>query len=196
MNLHSVSTPPHFGYACLACEQRYDTGARAALADLDGPAFAAYVCASCAAEKYATSIRRTVVPEHRRLAFMPAHWGRGMLMLKIENRIYTYAGLAIPGYRGGIWDFIQCSNGAGYLRLSDDNPKGLVLWGGINEFCNVPATVSMDGAGLAITTVALNHELSRLDSGAMQDQLITEYEKLLDVARQHPDAESLSAIFD
>lgn len=142
----------------------------------------------------AAEILRTVVPDDRRLAFMPAHWGRGFLMIKIESRIYAYAEKALPGYRGGYWDFVQCSNGAGYLRTGD--PAAIIHWQGIGEFCTADVAITMDGACLALTAVALNHELSHLPENDTRDSLIREWDLLMEVTRQHPDADALYAILD
>jgi hypothetical protein len=47
MNLQPVECPPDFSYTCVGCKRRYFSKNMAPVADLDGPAFAAYYCFGC-----------------------------------------------------------------------------------------------------------------------------------------------------
>ena len=136
-------------------------------------------------------ITTTVVPEHRRLKFLPEHFGRQML--RVEMRVFAYAGHAIPGYRGGFWEFIECSNGAGYLRLQQDGQQP-TEWRGLPDGIADPAervSLTPDAAGLALTVLAVNHSLTE-DTPS----LCEEWERLMEVVYQHPEHPALLSILD
>lgn len=104
------------------------------------------------------------VPEHKRLDFMPQHFGPAMMA--VEQRIFAYAEAAIrkqgtrePCYNGGFWNFAEASNGAGWMWPA--SVPEVVDLGPVGDLGGDVRGISRVAAGLAITCCALNHELWR-----------------------------------
>jgi hypothetical protein len=136
------------------------------------------------------TIKTKVVPESKRMDFMPKHYGvRGMI--GVESRIYSYATEGLqnldhtPAYRGGYWEFVE-AEGAGWMyptSIPDQVRLGPVCRGQFGG--NVK--LSREAAGLALTIIAVNHEWNR---NPENDALGEEWNRLMEVAYQHPEARS------
>lgn len=136
----------------------------------------------------------------RRMRFLPEHFGARMM--QVETRVYAYADKALAGYRGGLWDFAETGNGAGFMVPPAGGHR--TIPGGY-EFRESDVTcnggdVSREAAGLALTTLAVNHELwkvsERPELEALQRKLQAEWEKLMDACAEHPESSTLFSILD
>lgn len=96
-------------------------------------------------------ITANVVPQHHRLAFLPRHFGPRWMM-RGEAMLYDFARRLCPAYRGGLWDFIELSNGGFYLRPSD-MPQPLL----VSSPNGAEHQVSADAFGIVCTLFTLSH---------------------------------------
>jgi hypothetical protein len=62
----------------------------------------------------ATGITATLVPDNRRLEFLPLHFGVRS-MIKFETSVYGWMGNLCPEYHGGYWNFMELSNGGAFM---------------------------------------------------------------------------------
>lgn len=131
-----------------------------------------------------TPIIATLVAEQDRLAFLPTLFGR--LMMHVESGIYDWMRQLCPDYDGGYWEFVALSNGGGYLR-SAGGPWVLEVSG--NGF---RGTLSGDAAGMVVTLFALSHLSFRFP----ESDLGANYHRVLEFAKQHPEAGKILAAID
>jgi hypothetical protein len=68
-------------------------------------------------------ITSTIVEEEDRSEFMVKHFP-GHFMT-VENAVYTTLDKICKDYRGGYWQFVELSNGGGYMMLDADRPDGM-----------------------------------------------------------------------
>jgi hypothetical protein len=106
------------------------------------------------------------VSESERLEFFPRHFGP-MAMMTVEARVFHYARQSLrdertgePAYAGGVWEFSEASNGAGWM-WPRSVPERVDL-GPVGELGGDVRGLSRVAAGLALTCIAVNHELWRL----------------------------------
>ena len=137
-----------------------------------------------------------IVPESRRMTFLPKHFGKAMM--RVESRVYVYAEQALEDYSGGYWDFIEAEGDAGYMRpnVLKSNDKMLDpskhRWR-CTDFCNWGGELSLDAIGLLLTTLAVNHEWHR---DPENDTLGEQWQKLMEVVYAHPERDSLMSALD
>ena len=125
----------------------------------------------------------TLVPETRRMEFLPGLFGR-MLMLVGERTVYQFMSwLAPDDYTGGIWKFHERDSQP--LFLSPDTGKRFRIACETNGYVG---EVSAEAAGIIATLFALSHLSFRHEV----DQLSEAYMRLYEFAGDHPEA---SAIF-
>lgn len=139
---------------------------------------------STAAESKA-AIAATIVPESRRLDFMPKAFGP-RLMMRVESTLYAWMRRLCPTYSGGYWNFFELSNGGAYFAPAGDAPVQIVVDG--NGF---DRQVDTDTAGIIATAFTLN---SLLWQG--HEELSEKYEQLLDYIAVHPEAAIIRRALD
>lgn len=132
-----------------------------------------------------SGITATLVPDNRRLDFLPRHFGE-RAMLRLENSVYDWMGNLCPSYRGGFWNYMELSNGGAFMFPDGVDQFDLKVDG--NGFdCKVNAQV----AGILATAFALNGMLWR-----GYDSLTEKYEQLLEFISQHPEAATMRRALD
>jgi hypothetical protein len=140
---------------------------------------------SCDTASPESSITATLVPDNRRLDFLPRHFGERS-MLRLENSVYDWMGNLCPSYRGGFWNYMELSNGGAFMFPDGVDQFDLKVEG--NGFdCKVGAQV----AGIIATAFALNGMLWR-----GHDSLTEKYEQLLEFISQHPEATTIRRALD
>jgi hypothetical protein len=132
-----------------------------------------------------TTITATVVPDSRRLDFMPKAFG-ARLMMRVESSLYAWMRRLCPSHTGGYWQFIELSNGGALFVPDGQGDLQIVVDG--NGFDSL---VSREVAGLIVTTFTLN---SLLWQGL--DELNEKYEQLLDFISGHPQCGTIRAALD
>jgi hypothetical protein len=139
----------------------------------------------------ATQINLTVsvVPETRRMAFLPKHFG-DQLFLAVEDAVFEHARNLTKRYEGGYWDFCEVSNGACYLR-----PDSRITWKAESENGNAKE-MSSDAFGITVTIFALSHLSFRYQRHRDVDKLSEHFHLLREYALEHQEAEAILAVID
>lgn len=131
-----------------------------------------------------TPIIATPVGQEDRLQFLPTLFGRHFM--QVESAAYTWMRKLCGDYEGGYWEFLTLPNGGGYLRPAD-GPWVLDVDG--NGF---RGRLSNDAAGIVVTLFALSHLSFRFPDS----ELGGIYHRVLEYAKQHPEAEKILAAID
>ncbi|KAK0039487.1 antirestriction protein [Biomphalaria pfeifferi] len=131
------------------------------------------------------AITATVVPDGLRLNFLPNQFGPKLMMI-VEQAVYDWMRRLCSSYTGGYWNYIELSNGGGYLQPTGQPYFDLAVEG--NHF---DARVSPDVAGIVVTAFALN---SMLWKGF--DVLNGKYEQLLAYIAVHPECATIRRALD
>jgi hypothetical protein len=133
----------------------------------------------------------TVVPEGRRMAFLPKHFG-DQIFLAVEDAVFEHTrGLTDEQYHGGYWDFCEVSNGACYLRPDEANK----LWKVESENGNA-VEMSSDALGITVTIFALSHLTFRYERHRDVAKLCEHFHLLRDYAGEHSEATAIFAAID
>ncbi len=135
---------------------------------------------------------RVVTDDKERLEFLPKYFGPAFML--VESTVYSYARRAIASYPGGYWEFVETSNGGGYMRPTDlalgiDNKIEL---GNIGKFGG-HERMSEDAAGLALTIIVVNHLWHR---DPHNKKLEDAYYALMGAVPEHPEAAALYSWLD
>lgn len=108
--------------------------------------------------------------------------------ITVESNLYRYMEHMVPDYDGGIWNFIELSNGGGYMSWVSD--KTLKIEIPSNYFSG---EFSPDGASI----VVMLYLLCTLAEQTEDDQIIEHYHWLRDYAvRHHPEGQKIAAAID
>ncbi|MBY0365420.1 hypothetical protein CDN99_15545 [Roseateles aquatilis] len=137
------------------------------------------------AEDTAPVITASVVPDAKRMQFLPSQFGL-VGMLRVEMSIYAWMQNLCPAYNGGHWNFIELSNGGGYMVPTCAESFDLSVDG--NGF---EGRVSADAAGLIATTFALN---ALIWQGL--DRLTDKYKQLIEFISHHPEQAAIRHAID
>jgi hypothetical protein len=123
-------------------------------------------------------------------------------MISVESRVYNYAGAALADYGGGYWEFAETDNGAGVMIPPPGKHRTIAdgyEWHE-TEFCCNSGDLSREAAGLAITTLAVNHQLWKVaenpQHNALALMLQQEWERLMETVYEHPESAELLKILD
>ena len=142
---------------------------------------------AAAADQKATNspVTASVVPDAQRLNFLPKQFGPG-LMLRVESSVYDWMGAMCSTYTGGYWDYVELSNGGGFLQ-----PRGPAYFDLAVEGNHFDGRVSPEVAGLIVTAMALNAMVWKgLDS------LGGKYDQLMAYISAHPDSATIRRALD
>ena len=114
------------------------------------------------------------VAHSRRCEFLPLHFGVH-LMAPVQTSVFDWMERLAPTCPGGLWHFIEISNGGAYLMpaWADRLPVRLDA-AGINQ------VMTADAAGITVTLLAL---MGLVWQG--HDSLLLKYDQLLALATQH-----------
>jgi hypothetical protein len=129
----------------------------------------------------------TVVPEARRMAFLPALFSPSLMMIG-ERAVYQFMSwLAPDDYAGGLWHFYD--SGGKPLFMAPASDKRFRIFCETNGY---RGEVSAEAAGIIATLFALSHLSFRHDA----DQLSEGYMRLYALAGDHPEAEEIFGAID
>lgn len=125
-------------------------------------------------------IAASVVPEDRRLDFLPAFFGPS-LMLYGEALVHKWMGRLAPRhYGGGLWQFYTLSNGGYYMAPTQPERLRLSVAGnGFDGF------LSADAAGVVATLFALG-QLTATE--CEPDRFVELYHTLREFVGDHAEA--------
>ena len=132
----------------------------------------------------AIALTATAVPENKRMAFMPGHFG--MACVIVESTIFAYMRKLATDYNGGYWEFYQLSNGGLFIAPSDEK-----------------LTISVDGngyegemSGEAAGITACLFAFGELANRTQKDHYIEKYWNLREYAREHKEASAILRAID
>jgi hypothetical protein len=129
----------------------------------------------------------TLVPETRRLEFLPTLFGRKLMLLG-EQTVYSFMSWLSPqAYTGGLWHFHE--QGGQPLFLSPATDKCLRVSCETNGY---QGEVTAEAAGIVATLFALSHLSFQHES----DVLSEAYMRLYAFAGDHPEAQEIFKAID
>lgn len=129
----------------------------------------------------------TLVPEARRMAFLPALFSPALMLIG-ERAVYQFMSwLAPDDYIGGLWSFHE--RGGQPLFLSPDADKRFRIFCETNGYMG---EVSAEAAGIIATLFSLSHLSFRHEA----DQLSEAYMRLYGFAGDHPEAGEIFKAID
>jgi hypothetical protein len=127
----------------------------------------------------------TLVPDEKRLDFLPRHLGT--LCVRIETLIFSILDQASPDYAGGFWEFFELSNGGFYI--APQTQRRLRMKWDDNYF---EREMSAGAAGIAVTLFVLSTMSLNLNS----QRLAEKFHLLRDFASDHPEASAIFGFID
>ena len=128
---------------------------------------------------------RTLTPEER-LSFLPRKLA-GKYML-FENTVYAFADRHSKDYSGGLWAFVELSNGGLFIHPEDPEEFAVESWG--NHF---EGRLSATAFGIGLTLYALSHMSFEKGAPAI---LAERYHQLYEYAGRHAEAELIFQFID
>lgn len=131
------------------------------------------------------AIVATIVPSHKRPAFLPAQLGRHMIVG--EALVFGWLDRLSPDYTGGLWDFYSLSNGGFYLAPINEKPFKIDV--NTNGFLG---ELSADAAGIVASLFALCDLANRVG----EDKMINQYHWLRDFAIEHAESGLIMGAID
>lgn len=129
----------------------------------------------------------TLVPENRRMAFLPRLFGHRLLIIG-EHAVFSFMERLSPtDYGGGLWNFYELA-GAPLYMAPTSKPRFRLSWEG-NGY---EGEVSAGAAGIIATLFAFSHLSFRFDS----DELADGFARLYAYATDHPEAREILQAID
>ncbi len=128
----------------------------------------------------------TIVPHHRRSAFLPALFGRRHFF-KGETLLYTFMQWLSPDYSGGYWHFMEA--GGQPLYLAPTAPDRFRIRCRTNGY---EGEVSADAAGMIATLFTFSH----LSFETQDDHIAEAFHRLRDHAGDHSEAAAIFSAID
>ncbi len=128
----------------------------------------------------------TLVPEDRRLNFLPTLFGLSRLIVA-ENTLYGLMDRLSPDYGGGAWNFYELDGKPLYLAPTS-KPTLRMSW----PDNGYQGEVSADAAGIIATLFALSHLSFRFTDDRFSDA----FARLYDYAARHPEASEIFQAID
>lgn len=138
-------------------------------------------------------IQGTLVAEDERMDFLPAFFGK-RLMMRGEALVYAWMGSLCDDYIGGMWDFFKLSNGGFYMAPQIQERLKIQVVG--NWF---DGEVSADAAGIIATLFALGQICAESDDegeGEAAKRFYQLHRRLLAYAAEHPEAAQIGRAID
>jgi len=128
----------------------------------------------------------TVVPEDRRMDFLPELLSRTWL-LRGENAIYDFMTQLCADYSGGLWVFMERDGQPLYMAPDTDKRFQISWWGN-----GYSGDVSADAAGIIACLFTFSHLSMRFGS----EHLALAFERLHDYVAEHPEASAIYGAID
>jgi hypothetical protein len=133
------------------------------------------------------TITATIVPQDQRPGFLGRYLGGAAFIG--EMMLFQFMDRLCPSYKGGMWEFIELSNGAMFPKMSQE--KVDCAWP--DNFSE--AKVTPQAAGIVVTLFTLSHLSFRLKGDALE-KVCALYENLREYMYGHPEARSIIALTD
>lgn len=127
----------------------------------------------------------TIVPDARRMEFLPPHFGVRM-MLRLETGVFGWMSRLCYAYSGGYWQFVELSNAGAYMV-----PTGAEYFDLRVEGNHFDGRVSPDAAGVIATTFALNELIWKGHDAARE-----KYDQLIEFIAHHPERAAIRSAID
>ncbi|TCK37951.1 antirestriction protein [Paraburkholderia sp. BL8N3] len=131
----------------------------------------------------------TIVPERKRLSFMPQAF-TPRLMMRAEAMVYQQAGTLSDDYNGGSWNFYTLSNDGFYFAPATTQRFKVSVHGNGYE-----GEVSADAFGI-IVTLFVYGALCWIGNEKLRDKFSDHYHQLRDFALSHPEASAILQAID
>jgi hypothetical protein len=132
-------------------------------------------------------ITSTIVEETDRNMFMVTHFPTAYM--KVENGIYNTMDKFCKDYRGGYWDFVELSNGGGYMSLETEAPDGMQV-SCDNYYRGV---MTLDAASITANLYAINKAVW---DDPDNEALVNQYYFLRDFALEHKERDKILGAID
>lgn len=142
------------------------------------------------------AIQARIVGGSRRLAFLPKHFGKAMLL--VESTVYDNAREICESYAvegGGFWEYVDLSNGGGFMFPRGDKANVQVVVSG-NGY---KGEMSREALGILTTLYALSVvSMHAFQHGHEDDaeRLSVKYHALRAYMLEHPERAALLAAAD
>ncbi|TKV70723.1 antirestriction protein [Rhizobium sp. AU243] len=128
-----------------------------------------------------------IVPDERRPEFLPALFGRSLLVIG-ENAVYSLMERLSPlDYGGGSWDFYEFSGKPLFLA-----PRSKSKFRITGEITGFQGEVTAQAAGIIATLFAFSH----LSFQYRSEYLSEGYGRLYSYASEHPEASEIFQAID
>ena len=134
----------------------------------------------------------TLLPESRRLAFLPAYLGSRYLMSG-EAYFYHWARSLSADYDGGMWDYFTLSNGGFFVAPRAPAVLHVSVRG--NGFTGELSAQAFGVVVVLFVLGGLAHSTVDTDEMACE-RFSNQHHALLDFAREHPEREAIFAAID
>jgi hypothetical protein len=129
----------------------------------------------------------TIVPDERRLEFLPRLFGRSLLIVA-ENAVYSFMERLSPlDYRGGFWDFYEHDGRPLFMA-----PRSKSRFRITGEITGFQGEVSAEAAGIIATLFTFSH----LSFQYQSDRLSEGYAHLHTYCADHPEAAEIFQAID
>ncbi|AJR26826.1 antirestriction protein [Sphingobium sp. YBL2] len=128
----------------------------------------------------------TIVPEHRRSAFLPALFGRCHFFMA-ETMVYNFLSLFSPDYRGGYWKFLEAGGRPLYLAPAGQETYRICCQG--NGYTGM---LSADAAGIVATLFTFSH----LSFEVEDDHIVEVFHRLRAFAGDRVEATKIFSAID
>lgn len=128
----------------------------------------------------------TLVPEARRMDFLPGLFGRKQMLVG-EQTVYNLMSWLSRDYTGGLWHFHEQDGHPLFLSPATDKRFRITC-----ETNGYQGEVSAEAAGIIATLFALSHLSFRHEA----DQLSEAYLRLYTFAGDHPEAQEIFMAID
>ena len=129
----------------------------------------------------------SIVPDERRLEFLPALFGRSLLLIG-ENAVYSLMERLSPlDYGGGFWDFHELEGKPLFLA-----PRSKTRFRITGEITGFHGEVSAEAAGIIATLFAFSH----LSFQYRSEHLSEGYGRLYAYSADHPEASEIFQAID
>lgn len=127
------------------------------------------------------------VPDSERMAFLPAFFGKRLVM-QGEAAIFGWMRRLVANYNGGFWEFFRLSNGGYLMAIIQDKPVTAS-----SETNGYSGVMSAEAASIAANLYAFSHLSFRFQD---EEVLSQRYRELYAYAVQHPEWPKIYGLID
>lgn len=132
----------------------------------------------------------TIVPNNRRMKFLPKHFGRHMI--QVESQIYNMADQMLIGYTGGYWEYAETENGTPFAFLDTKDEKSILR----NPFSGETVEVDAPLAGMILTSFALLMIIEKTGDEALLDKYDALKDFIWDYAKETDQSDQAFTMLD